>query len=300
MNITSIVIIYNSKIQDSETLQSIIECHIENINLEICIWNNGPQLLNENDIANFLSICLEKNIKVNIYQDTRNISLSKIYNFFIKNTSYDFITILDQDSVLPPNYYHNISHHGSMDIIVPKVIADKNGMSAQTDPHIYGDSNIMIDDGPVNVKIDSIMSGLTLSQNAIGKIVAFRGYVFEEKLAFYGIDSDLFRIISMMSDTRRPLNIYCTNEIHHSFAIFNQQEAKSKFRMMEMFYFKFFIRNEYQKKAKISTIWVCLRDFIRGKSSFYRTKNLIKFTLINIHPRSKLEIDDKITPTHYI
>lgn len=300
MNITSVVILYNSKLEDSETLKSIKECRLGNINLEICIWNNGPQYLNENEIVNFLSIYKEKNIKVKIYQDIRNISLSKIYNFFIKKESYDFITILDQDSILPLNYYSNIACHSDTDIVAPKIIAEKNGIRVQTDPHLYGDCDIMIGEGMADVKIDSIMSGIALSQRAIDKIVAFRGYVFEEKLAFYGIDSDLFRIVNIMSDAAHPLNIYCANEIHHSFAIFNPVEAKSKTRLMEMFYFKFFIRNEYQKKSRASTLWVCFRDFIRGKNSFYRTKNLIIFTLRNIHPRSKLEIKEEIVPTHYI
>ncbi|ATA26143.1 hypothetical protein BIY26_22345 [Brenneria goodwinii] len=298
MKITSVVIIYNSKIEESETLQSIKNCHLDGINLEICIWNNGPYFLNEKDILSFFSLCDDKKIKVNIYQDIRNISLSKIYNFFIKNKSFDFITILDQDSHLPIDYYQNINSHSNAEIIAPQIIAEKNGVMMQTDPHLYGDSKIMIQEGKVNTKIDSIMSGLAISQKAVKKIEVFRGYVFEEKLAFYGIDSDLFRIINMMSDAQQPFNIYCANTIYHSFAIFNPEEAKNKFRLMEMFYFKFFIRNEYQKKSKASTLWVCMRDFFRGKNSFYRTKNLIKFTLKNTHPRSELEIHNNINPTH--
>ncbi|MFC3393354.1 glycosyltransferase family A protein [Brenneria rubrifaciens] len=300
MNITSVVIIYNSALKDSDTLKSILRCQTENITLEICVWNNGPLLLNETDVSEFLSICQGKGIGVRIYQDTQNLSLSKIYNFFIKNEKFEFITILDQDSHLPTNFYTNIALHPDADIITPIIIAEKNGANIQTDPHIDGDINIMIDEGKVDVKIDSVMSGLALSQNGIDKIMLFRGYVFEERLAFYGIDSDFFRIINIMIDNKTPLNIYCSNRIYHSFAMFNIANRTNSFRIMELFYYKSFIRNEYQKKSKISTIYIYLRDFLRGKIEFYRMKNLLVFTINNMHPRSKIDLNKKTVPTHRI
>ncbi|MCV9879040.1 hypothetical protein [Brenneria izbisi] len=300
MKITSIVIIYNSSLKNSDTLNDISKCELENIELDLCIWNNGPSLLNEDDISEFFSICQKKGIGVRIYQNTQNLSLSKIYNFFIKNEKFEFITILDQDSHLPKNYYTNIALYHDADIISPIIFAEKNGVNIQTDPHIYGDINIMIDEGKVDIKIDSVMSGLALSQNGIDKIMSFRGYVFEERLAFYGIDSDFFRIINIMIDNRTPLNIYCSNKIHHSFAMFNIANKKNSFRIMELFYYKSFIRNEYQKKSKISTIFIYLRDFLRGKIEFYRMKNLLVFTMSNMHPRSKIDLNKKTVPTHRI
>ncbi|MCL2899298.1 hypothetical protein [Brenneria tiliae] len=300
MNITSVVIIYNSALKDSDTLKSLLKCKLENIKLNICVWNNGPSLLQENDISDFLSRCTENGFNVKIYQDIRNLSLSKIYNFFINNEKFDFITILDQDSHLPIDYYTKIATHHGADIVTPKIIAEKNGISVQTDPHLYGDINLMIDEGKVGMKIDSVMSGLALSKQGIDKIMAFRGYVFEEKLAFYGIDSDLFRIINIMTENNKPLDIYCANSIGHSFAMFSPENKKNSFRLMEIFYLKSFIRNEYQKKSKASTIYIYLRDFLRGKIDFHRMKNLLIFTMNNIHPRSKIEIDKKTALTHEI
>ncbi|CPR15938.1 hypothetical protein BN1221_01799c [Brenneria goodwinii] len=300
MNITSVVIIYNSNLKDSDTLKSILKCDLENIKLEICIWNNGPSLLNESDVSDFLSVFKQNDIRVKIYQDTRNLSLSKIYNFFIKNENYEFITILDQDSSLPIDYYTRITAHHGADIVAPIIIAEKNGVSVQTDPHFYGDVNLMIGEGKVDMKIDSVMSGLAMSQKGIDKIISFRGYVFEERLAFYGIDSDLFRIINIMDDNNKTLKIYCANRINHSFAMFDLANKKNAFRIMEIFYFKSFIRNEYQKKSRASTIFIYLRDFLRGKIEFQRMKNLLIFTMDNKHPRSKIEIEKTIVPTHSI
>ncbi|MCU1794989.1 glycosyltransferase family 2 protein [Pectobacterium polaris] len=298
MKISSVVIVYNSKLTNSDTLTSLLACKKEKIDLTILVWNNGPDFLSEEDINTFLISCKEKGINAKIYQDIRNISLSKIYNFFIEREEFDFITLLDQDSILPEGYYTNISMHLSEDIITPIIIAEKYGILAQTDPHFYGDVNLMIPEGKVNMKIDSVMSGLAISRKGINKIKNYRGYVFEERLAFYGIDSDLFRTVNIMHEKGCPLEIYCTNEIHHSFAMFNPEENKSNFRVMEMFYFQSFIRNEYQKKSKISTIYLYLRDFSRRKISFITAKNLIRFSMNSTHPRSKITVEKNIYPTN--
>lgn len=298
MNITAVVIIYSSTLKNSATLQSIINCNLENIKLNICIWNNGPAALAEKDIIDFFSLCKNKNIIIDIYQDTRNIALSKIYNYFITNCSYDFITLLDQDSVVPDNFLINIAHHPDADLILPKIIVTKNNIFTQTDPHIVGDINVTYPEGKIDGTVDSVMSGLSLSQNATNKIISFRGYVFEERLAFYGIDSDFFRIVNIMNENLKRLSVYCSNEIHHSFAMFDSQEAQSEFRIMEMFYFKYFIRIEWQKKSTLSTLWICIRDFLRRKTNFNRMKNLILFTLNGKHPRSSIILTKKITYSH--
>lgn len=282
----------------SETLQSITQCHLENIKLTINIWNNGPTLLDESDIQKFLAVCVSKNIKVRVYQDTRNVALSKIYNFIAKKNTYDFISILDQDSVLPADFMQNIYQHRDMDIITPRIITEKNGKSVQAYPHVYGNTKTMIEEGEAKVRVDSVMSGIVLSVNMIRKIVSFRGYAFEERLAFYGIDTDLFRTINLMLDDGILIKIYCVNNVHHSFAIFNPEEAKSTFRQMEIFYLKFFIRHAYSKKSTLSTLWICIRDFLRSKNSLEKTKNLIKFTLDGAHPRSRFEIMSDTLPTH--
>ncbi|MCG8708350.1 hypothetical protein JHU04_001557 [Brenneria sp. 4F2] len=297
MNITSIVIIYNSALKDSDTLKSLLRCKLENIKLELCVWNNGPHLLEENDVADFLFLCSRKNIKVNIYQDTRNISLSKIYNFFIKK-EFDYISILDQDSILPTNFLEKISINSNFDIITPKIMVKKDGEYVQYYPHLNNRPNIVIPEGKVDSKIISAMSGLTLSKDATNKIMSFKGYIFEERLAFYGIDNDIFRTINMMENHK--LSLCCLNEIHHSLSTLDLEEAKSEFRMIEIFYFKYFIRMEYQKKSITSTIFITFRDFMRGKMSFSRMKNLIIFSFKKSHPRSKHEIPKNKIPTHYL
>lgn len=297
-NIFLVVIVYNLKLMKSDTLQSIRKCNLSGVKLKISIWNNGPKLLEKADIDEYLSLNELRNVEIDIYQDIRNVALSKIYNFFSRKENYDYITICDQDSIFPTDFFYKISIHSGPDLIIPRILAKKENLWIQNNPHEYDNAKIIINEGPVNIRVDSVMSGISISKEMIEKLLNFRGYAFEERLAFYGIDFDLFRAINLMLDRNIPVKTYCVNDVYHSFAFFDSEEAKSTFRQMEMFYFKFFIRNEYQKKSILSTLWICIRDYLRGKNSFEKTKNLIVFTLKDTHPRSLLEIEKNKKPTY--
>ncbi|GLY61377.1 hypothetical protein Pcaca05_22340 [Pectobacterium carotovorum subsp. carotovorum] len=298
MKITSIVIIYNSTLENSDTLRSVLASQTKNIVLDILIWNNGPSLLNEEDVQHFLASCQEKGIRAKIFQDIRNLSLSKIYNFFIEVNEFNFVTILDQDSILPKDFFIRLSTVKDADVIVPKIIAKKNDVYTQYYPHLYDNPDIIISEGHIQSPIESAMSGITISKNAVGKIITFRGYVFEEKLAFYGIDNDFFRTIKIMEDDQ--LSLFCLNEIHHSLSALDPEEAQSNFRVTETLYFKYFLRCEYHKKSIASTMFITIRDVLRGKITI---KNMISITLFLItkkHPRSKYFISKNKKPMHYI
>ena len=81
MNITAIVILYNSLIKNSETIQSLLNTEKTDTNLNLIIWNNGPQQLDINECEEFKSKFNKLGVQLSIYEDTNNIALSKIYNF---------------------------------------------------------------------------------------------------------------------------------------------------------------------------------------------------------------------------
>ncbi|MEQ9876042.1 hypothetical protein ABRP91_19635 [Pectobacterium brasiliense] len=298
MKITSIVIIYNSTLENSDTLRSVLASQTKNIVLDILIWNNGPSLLNEEDVQHFLASCQEKGIRAKIFQDIRNLSLSKIYNFFIEVNEFNFVTILDQDSILPKDFFIRLSTVKDADVIVPKIIAKKNDVYTQYYPHLYDNPDIIISEGHIQSPIESAMSGITISKNAVDKIITFRGYVFEEKLAFYGIDNDFFRTIKIMKDDQ--LSLFCLNEIHHSLSALDPEEAKNDFRIIENLYFKYFIRFEYNNKNMLSTLFICFRDLISRKLTINQTKKLISFIIRKSHPRSIEKISKNKNPSHYL
>lgn len=82
MNLSVIVILYGTAIQECTTINTLLKHINRPINLTIYVWNNGPVLLDEQDIVEFLNKATALGIKVEIYQDIRNVALSKIYNFF--------------------------------------------------------------------------------------------------------------------------------------------------------------------------------------------------------------------------
>ncbi|KHN53083.1 hypothetical protein [Pectobacterium fontis] len=297
MKISCVVIIYNSMLQNSDTLKSLTKCKTDGIDLDILVWNNGQELLIEEDINNFMMVCQENKISAKIYQDITNISLSKIYNFFIDNFSFDIVTLLDQDSKIPNDFFYKINNSEKSDIYIPKIIVNNNEKDVQYYPHLYDNPNIVIDEGYISSPVISAMSGVSMSKIAIDKIIKERGFIFEERLALYGIDNDFFRTIKKMSIQK--LSLYCVNEIHHSLSTLDPKEEKSDFRIIENLYFKYFIRIEYQKKSLFSTIFICIRDFIFKKTNFSQMKNIILFLIKKHHPRSIKNISRDKKPSHY-
>lgn len=298
MKITSLIITYNSPISKSATLQSILDAELDNIELTICIWNNGPKKLDDDDILKYLDSCKNKNITVYVFQDLRNISLAIIYNKIIKKFDFDFIAILDQDSTLKSNYFQNVLTHKEFEFILPQIFILKDNKLVQTHPHLATDSNILIDEGPRSSNITSVTSGLVMAKTLIDKITQYRGYVFEERLGFYGIDVEIFRTINAMIKDNIFINSYCVGSIQHSFASNDPNEFNSPFRYLELSYFKYFARKNFQKKLKITTLWICLRDLIRGKLKLQGALSLIRFINTNTHPRSRIILEDEISYTH--
>lgn len=92
MQLSILVILYNSTCQQSETLQSILGADLTQIDLKLIIWNNGPNLLDNIQLTNYLTQASEKGIAVTTYQDIRNLSLSKIYNFVLQQQDADFLS----------------------------------------------------------------------------------------------------------------------------------------------------------------------------------------------------------------
>lgn len=298
MNVNALVISYNSSISQSSTLQSLLETDNSDINFKIIIWNNGPSLFNEQDINNYIEKCKEKEISLYIDQDIRNISLSKVYNHIIKKDNFDFIAILDQDSIINADYLQNIANHRESELLLPRITTRKNNVLLQSHPHSSKDKNILINEGPVKSNISSVTSGIILSRGFIDKIENFRGYVFEEKLGFYGIDVDFFVTINHMIKKNIPVNAFCIGSISHSFASDDETECGSPFRYLELLYFKIFVRKNHQNKSKLSTLWICTREILRGKLSPRNAISVLRFMFENIHPRSKFMIEKDIENKH--
>lgn len=69
MFINAIVVIYKSRIVQSDTIKAIFQADLSHINLTITIWNNGPEFLEQDDINNYMEKCRQYGISSSVYQD---------------------------------------------------------------------------------------------------------------------------------------------------------------------------------------------------------------------------------------
>lgn len=299
MDINAIVINYNTSIADSLTLKTLLDTCIEGINLHISVWNNGPSFFQEDDISEYIKVCQAKGISLEVYQDPRNMSLSVIYNYFTAQKGYDFVTILDQDSRLNPDFFMNIVAHKEFDLIVPNILAHPTDKTHRYPYRVINDRPAGPPaSGNVTGPIRSIASGMTLSAHLIKTVITFRGYVFEPRLAFYGIDMDFFNTINKINETEQRLQVCCVGEIIHSLSADDKKESVSQFRILETFYYTIFNRRVTRQKSEAGTYWILLREVLRGKLKPQSIGSAFSFVRENIHPRSKMVLDKDISPTH--
>ena len=294
MKITAIVVLYNSSLEQSATINSISDCLLDNIQLNLVIWNNGPDYLKSNDINVLNNKVQGKNITFSIYQQTTNVALSKIYNYFINRESYDFIAILDHDSALNQDFFLNIINSSSYDIIVPKIIASGWRSIEETVCFpTYINSVKVLDKDAFSVgEIFTISSGITLSSKLIKCIEKTQSYVFNEKFALYGIDTCFFQDVHKMN--LQSFNGKCIGSIKHSLATSQLDNGNiniSSSRKLELGYDTILQRIYCKRKSTLSSSFFLIKNFIKRKNSLAHTIKLFICLFTKQHPRSKILMD---------
>ncbi|MCO6550198.1 MULTISPECIES: glycosyltransferase family 2 protein [unclassified Gilliamella] len=287
MKITAIIILYNENIKNSKTFESLLNSDRSDITLNVIIWNNGPKALNLQECRQYKSICDSKNINLSIYENLYNIALSKIYNFFINQVSFDFFTILDQDSILNNDFFQNIKINNDFDVIVPQVysagwVSKENSLCFP----IYHENRKLFDKKVFAMgEIESISSGLTLSNQLIKYISKSKQEFFNERYALYAIDTSFFLDLIELKQTE--FKGICVGKISHSLD-FNLQDRKkiSPMRRLEMEYSKVLNKIFYDKKSRLNVFLYLLRKFTRREYSCSEFLKLAKCLFRKKHPRS--------------
>ncbi|WP_392565538.1 hypothetical protein RHO15_08050 [Utexia brackfieldae] len=286
-NNTALVVLYKSKIMQSQTVRSLLNLDNQGIRQKIIIWNNGPALIENSDLRSFENICNEKNIQFEIYQDIRNVPLCHIYNFCLsKADDDDFFTILDQDSCLEHDFLTNLLLHSSYDLICPKIY-DINNQNAQHYPFEYSSGIVFTQFEFDAKKYITIGSGLSLSKKLILKMIEKYGLVFDENFAFYFSDTELFFRFKNIDN----VSGYCVGRILHSESNRLSYAEMSETTKIEMGYM--YIINRIYKKNKKSVFKNLLFCFKYKKKSKCRLPSLfklIKCVLAKKHPRIDFKI----------
>lgn len=294
MNITTIIILYNSSIEESSTIQSLLTSNITNINLKVIIWNNGPKPLIKDEYLKFKNIFDSYKIQLSIFENIHNIALSKIYNFFVTKKQFDFFSILDQDSKLSSDFFQNIKNNSDYDVIVPAIYSSgwRTKENSLCFP-IYHKSRDLFDKQIFEMgEIESISSGLTISKRLKDRLNENNNQIFNERYALYAIDTCFFIDLKSLSDS-----IYkgiCLGKIDHSldFKLQNPNKISSS-RKLEMEYSKVLNKILYAKKSKLNVFLYLLRKLVKQKYSFYVFIKLVKCLIKHKHPRSSIPITMK-------
>lgn len=101
-----LVVLYNKKVFDSETILSIKDCISEiTIDAQLILWNNSSTKLSNVELA-FLNTFLSYKIYGN---DGCNTSLSEIYTRIYRGCDdEDILLIFDHDTTIPKNYFSEL------------------------------------------------------------------------------------------------------------------------------------------------------------------------------------------------
>lgn len=290
--------LYNCSIENSSTINSILNTIIDCTDVKLLIWNNGDNVLETEDINRYIHHCRKKNISTEIYQDVRNLSLSKIYNHFINRKDYDFISIFDQDTHIEKYFLKNIKHNITHDLICPEVYL-LNKENVKNSP-VYNKEKIntdFVESGDFNARaIFTCASGITFSSRLVKKVIDKYGFVFDEKYAFYWADHDLFERLCAF-DFIKGL---CIGKISHDMSgVGNDFDKMKESAKLEHGYGQILRRIYHDNKSGLLQNFIyAMKYSVRSKCSIRASMKIIQCALLKVHPRSRNKVDKRIKPTH--
>jgi len=107
MNLVAILVIYNCKIEESETFNSLLQNYKKNPK----VFKNFKLIIYDNSLT-AQAISLNISFEYEYVHDQNNKGLAVAYNYALNEAikyAYDWLLILDQDSSLPEDFLDNLS-----------------------------------------------------------------------------------------------------------------------------------------------------------------------------------------------
>lgn len=187
-----LVVNYNKKIEESETIQSIKKLVKIDFKIKILIWDNCALEENEEKLKEIFLSQEYYYLKTN-----KNVELSKIYNYVIKNyviNKVDFFMILDNDSKIENIFFKKLYEatllNQNINLYIP-IVKEKerilSPMKVYLVKGIYFKGNIS---GEIkSKKLFAINSGMVIREKYLAKF----GIKYNEKIKFYGTDNDFMK-----------------------------------------------------------------------------------------------------------
>lgn len=250
-----LVVLYNKKVFESETLKSFAKIKNESDKFTVTVWNNGPACLSCDEMAWINDMFL--NYK--IIETIENIALSTLYNEFINKNKSDYYAFFDDDSTLNVEFLNKFISFEGNGIAVPKVYHGEYICS----PLLKGRYN----SGPFkhNDKLVAIGSGILLSKEIVDSVRDTYGDVFDGRFGFYGVDYSFFlrvqginkiNMVTIIGDIQHSLSTYLNEDV--SKLIFRKKERSIDYALQ----LKHYNKNKFLSVAKEVV------KFVLGKGAY--------------------------------
>jgi len=167
------VVLYKKQPVESETISSLID-NLPNLNASsiVVIFNNGPEISKNCNLPDFIIV----------HQVLINGSLSKIYNKTLDLYQANKYIFFDDDTCVNSYYLAELNTR-SFKVFFPEVFCQ----------------NIKYYPVISKTGVQTITSGLAISNDAVIEIKDINGFVFDESFDLYGIDTAFCYFINKSS-----------------------------------------------------------------------------------------------------
>ncbi|MDD9629271.1 hypothetical protein PIA91_06655 [Klebsiella michiganensis] len=274
-SISILIVLYNKKISQSKTLQTLAGHNLSSISLRVI--NNGPEFIKpEGELWDNLTSRIDK---VEFYNRLENAPLSQLYNQFISENKSFYYVIFDDDTDVTNYKFGNLISLNA-DLIIPRIYSvDDNSFYYPIEQKEVVASERSVD----ATKVISISSGLALSSKFIKKFLKFYNTVFDERFVLYGIDTSFFLRLHEISK-HQEIDAICSFVLKHSLSRANKNI--SKFREYERIYDAALTAKYYPNflaKSEIVKIFL----YYMYKFKFIHAYKLVNCYMTGRHPRAK-------------
>ena len=183
-----IILLYNCEIYRSQTIRSILASKLSFENVNLVIWNNGPNHLQSTDVETLKRM----GFSVSMVETIENRALSSIYNQFIKDYESSRYIILDHDSRLNDAYIARALNSDSSALSIPLIYSNGKVRGPKINRSIPEVGAVV----SKNDRIITIGSGMVIGKEIATEIESNYGNVFDERFYLYGVDSTFYMRIS--------------------------------------------------------------------------------------------------------
>jgi GT2 family glycosyltransferase len=274
MNIYAVVVLYNCKIEDSKTINSLKESfYLESEcfnDFSLMIYDNSKVNKNESFVIPF---------KHKYFHDPSNKGLASAYNYALDDSSTKsngWMLLLDQDSLLPLSFIsqlnndiNNLNNNKNVLSIVPKMY--HNDIFFSPSKVLYGGTMRPINekfDGIYNNKIFAIGSCSTVRISFLKEIKGFNEFFWMDSL-----DRWLYNKIEKVGG-----RVFVSNSIiKHELSVYDFENFPNTKRYRNIIKFETYFMILY--KSKSENLIYFLRLFKRSIYYFFALKDK-KYSLI--------------------